>query len=253
MVEIRDLSAGYGKREILRGVSLSMRPGTVTTLLGSNGCGKSTLLKTMLGTADIFGGDILLDGESVRQMSATALAQKMAYLPQSKNTPDITVRTLVLHGRFPYLSYPRRYRWEDYAFADAALRQMGIEDLAEERLQVLSGGQRQKVYIAMALAQQAGLIMMDEPTTYLDIGQQFRFGRLARELAQQGKTVLLVLHDLPLALQISDALAVLEDGKIGFAGAPAGIMDSDVLQRVFGVRLAVREEEGQRQYFCIPQ
>lgn len=253
MVEIRDLSAGYGKREILRGVSLSMRPGTVTTLLGSNGCGKSTLLKTMLGTADIFGGDILLDGESVRQMSATALAQKMAYLPQSKNTPDITVRTLVLHGRFPYLSYPRRYRREDYAFADAALRQMGIEDLAEERLQVLSGGQRQKVYIAMALAQQAGLIMMDEPTTYLDIGQQFRFGRLARELAQQGKTVLLVLHDLPLALQISDALAVLEEGKLGFVGAPAGIMDSDVLQRVFGVRLAVREEEGQRQYFCIPQ
>lgn len=253
MVEIRDLSAGYGKREILRGVSLSMRPGTVTTLLGSNGCGKSTLLKTMLGTADIFGGDILLDGESVRQMSATALAQKMAYLPQSKNTPDITVGTLVLHGRFPYLSYPRRYRREDYAFADAALRQMGIEDLAEEPLQVLSGGQRQKVYIAMALAQQAGLIMMDEPTTYLDIGQQFRFARLARELAQQGKTVLLVLHDLPLALQISDTLAVLEEGKLGFVGAPAKIMDSDVLQRVFGVRLAVREEEGQRQYFCIPQ
>ena len=250
MVEIRDLSAGYGKREILRGVSLSMRPGTVTTLLGSNGCGKSTLLKAMLGTADIFGGDILLDGESTRQMSATALAQKMAYLPQSKNTPDITVGTLVLHGRFPYLSYPRRYRREDYAFADAALRQMGIEDLAEERLQVLSGGQRQKVYIAMA---QAGLIMMDEPTTYLDIGQQFRFGRLARELAQQGKTVLLVLHDLPLALQISDTLAVLEEGKLGFMGAPAKIMDSDVLQRVFGVRLAVREEEGQRQYFCIPQ
>lgn len=253
MVEIRDLSAGYGKREILRGVSLSMRPGTVTTLLGSNGCGKSTLLKAMLGTADIFGGDILLDGESARQMSATALAQKMAYLPQSKNTPDITVGTLVLHGRFPYLSYPRRYRREDYAFADAALRQMGIEDLAEERLQVLSGGQRQKVYIAMALAQQAGLIMMDEPTTYLDIGQQFRFARLARELAQQGKTLLLVLHDLPLALQISDTLAVLEEGKLGFVGAPAGIMDSDVLQRVFGVRLAVREEEGQRQYFCIPQ
>ena len=253
MVEIRDLSAGYGKREILRGVSLSMRPGTVTTLLGSNGCGKSTLLKAMLGTADIFGGDILLDGESARQMSATALAQKMAYLPQSKNTPDITVGTLVLHGRFPYLSYPRRYRREDYAFADAALRQMGIEDLAEERLQVLSGGQRQKVYIAMALAQQAGLIMMDEPTTYLDIGQQFRFGRLARELAQQGKTVLLVLHDLPLALQISDTLAVLEEGKLGFVGAPAKIMDSDVLQRVFGVQVAVREEEGQRQYFCIPQ
>lgn len=253
MVEIRDLSAGYGKREILRGVSLSMRPGTVTTLLGSNGCGKSTLLKAMLGTADIFGGDILLDGKSARQMSATALAQKMAYLPQSKNTPDITVGTLVLHGRFPYLSYPRRYRREDYAFADAALRQMGIEDLAEERLQVLSGGQRQKVYIAMALAQQAGLIMMDEPTTYLDIGQQFRFARLARELAQQGKTLLLVLHDLPLALQISDTLAVLEEGKLGFVGAPAKIMDSDVLQRVFGVRLAVREEEGQRQYFCIPQ
>lgn len=253
MVEIRDLSAGYGKREILRGVSLSMRPGTVTTLLGSNGCGKSTLLKAMLGTADIFGGDILLNGESARQMSATALAQKMAYLPQSKNTPDITVGTLVLHGRFPYLSYPRRYRREDYAFADAALRQMGIEDLAEERLQVLSGGQRQKVYIAMALAQQAGLIMMDEPTTYLDIGQQFRFARLARELAQQGKTLLLVLHDLPLALQISDTLAVLEEGKLGFVGAPAKIMDSDVLQRVFGVRLAVREEEGQRQYFCIPQ
>lgn len=253
MVELRDLSAGYGKREILHGVSLSMRPGTVTTLLGSNGCGKSTLLKAMLGTADIFGGDILLDGESARQMRAAALAQKMAYLPQSKNTPDITVGTLVLHGRFPYLSYPRRYRREDYAFADAAMRQMGIEDLAGERLQVLSGGQRQKVYIAMALAQQAGLIMMDEPTTYLDIGQQFRFARLARELAQQGKTLLLVLHDLPLALQISDTLAVLEEGKIGFLGAPAKIMDSDVLQRVFGVRLAVREEEGQRQYFCIPR
>ena len=251
MIELQAVRSGYGKREILHGITLKAEPGTVLTLIGHNGCGKSTVLQTMLGMLPLTGGDVLLNGRSIRGAAPSEIAKTAAYLPQIHQGGDITAGRLVLHGRFPHLRYPRRYRAEDYTIAQAALERMGIADLAQVSLNALSGGQRQKVYIAMALAQDAPIIVMDEPTTFLDIGQQFRFARIVRELSQQeGKTIVLVLHDLLLALALSDQIAALENGTLMQCGAPETFLETDVFQRLYGVTVrSVDTPHGRRYYY----
>ena len=235
MLETVNLHAGYGKEEILHGASLECPSGKITTLIGANGCGKSTLLKTVLGMLPVTGGEIIADGVSTQTLSPSESAKRIAYVAQGKNIPDITVGRMVLHGRFPYLSYPRRYAKADFEAAQNAMEQMGISQLADKLMSELSGGMRQKVYIAMALCQQADIILMDEPTTYLDIGQQLKLADSVRQLAESGKTVLLVLHDILLALKISDRIAVMENGVISQTGTPEEILASDILSKIYGV------------------
>ena len=153
MIELQHLSAGYGNRLVLNDISLTFADGEITTLLGPNGCGKSTLLRTIAGLQPPQGGQILVDNTFLAHLTSRQTAQKITYLPQSRNIPNITAERMVLHGRFPYLSYPRRYRAVDRQIARKALVWMGIESLADSSVQQLSGGQRQKVYLAMALAQ----------------------------------------------------------------------------------------------------
>ena len=248
MLEARNLSAGYPGRAVLAGVSLAARPGRVLALLGPNGCGKSTLLRTMAGLLPPLGGEVLLDGR--RDYSPRQAAQRVAYLPQSRTAPNITVRRLVLHGRFPYLSYPRRYGREDYAAVDRALAAADALDLADRPLPELSGGQRQKAYLAMALAQETEAILMDEPTTFLDIRHQLEVLALVRRLAEEGRGVVLVLHDLCLALTAADDVAVLGEGRLLALGGPEAVYQSKVLERVMGVRLDRSEGPGGRRYFC---
>ena len=174
----------------------------------------------------------------------------MAYLAQSRQVPDITVERLVLHGRFPYLGYPRRYRKEDYAIADAAMKTLGVAELADELVQNLSGGQRQKVYIAMALVQDTPVILLDEPTTYLDISHQLQLMQQARMLAAQGKTVVMIIHDLPHAFQTADHMILMRDGKIVADGTPEQIYASGMISSVFGVRLCRTGTEGGWRYYC---
>ncbi|MDE7297523.1 MAG: ABC transporter ATP-binding protein [Lachnospiraceae bacterium] len=249
MVEIENISAGYGKCEVLHGVSLRLPAGQITTLIGANGSGKSTLLKALLGFIPFTGGDIRIGGVPVRELSRAELAKRIAYLPQGKNVPDTTAGRMVLHGRFPYLSYPRKYRAQDIAIARDAMEQLGISELSEKPMAELSGGMRQKVYIAMALAQQASVIVMDEPTTYLDIGQQVKFANLVRQLSQNGKTLLLVLHDLPLAFKISDRVAALADGRIVGCGSTGEILASGVAEELYGVAVSSVSTEAGVQYF----
>lgn len=250
MIEVKEVSAGYGKREILHGVNLRAEDGKITTLIGSNGSGKSTLLKTLLGLIPVNGGDIILDGIPVRGMSRAEIARQIAYLPQGKNVPDITAGRMVLHGRFPYLSYPRRYRESDVRIAGDAMKQMDIQELAERQMAELSGGTRQKVYLAMALAQQAPAIVMDEPTTYLDIGQQLKFMGMIKELSENGKTIVLVLHDILLALKISDRIAALQEGRIVRCGTPEEILGSGIIKELYGVTVGtVRTETGIQYYY----
>lgn len=247
-ISLRSVSAGYGKDEILHDVSLLVPRGKITTLAGSNGSGKSTLLKAILGFIP-FRGDILIEGVPVRDMGQADRARRVAYLPQSKNIPDISAGRMVLHGRFPYLRYPRRYREQDIEAARDAMRRMGILALSDKQMAALSGGMRQKVYIAMALAQQSPVIIMDEPTTYLDIGQQVLFARLAEQLARDGKTVLLVLHDISLALKISDQIVVLQEGRIVGSGTPEEVLRSGVLTKIYGVEIrSVRTDKGVQYY-----
>ena len=250
MLELKKLSAGYPGRDVLRNVDLNFTPGRVTVLLGPNGCGKSTLLRAACGLLPVSGGEVLLDGIPLTDYRPQQIAQKIAYLPQSRSVPNITARRMVLHGRFPYLSYPRRYRREDYEAADRALEQVDALEIADRSVAELSGGQRQKVYLAMALAQDTETILMDEPTTYLDIRHQMEVMALARTLAQQGKAVVLVLHDLCLAMEIADEIVVLWDGRLQQAGTPEEVFASGVLNRVMGIALSrTRTEEGWR-YFC---
>lgn len=248
MLEARNLSAGYPGRAVLAGVSLAARPGRVLALLGPNGCGKSTLLRTMAGLLPPLGGEVLLNGR--RDYSPRQAAQRVAYLPQSRTAPNITVRRLVLHGRFPYLSYPRRYGREDYEAVDRALAAADALDLADRPLPELSGGQRQKAYLAMALAQETEAILMDEPTTFLDIRHQLEVLALVRRLAEEGRGVVLALHDLCLALTAADDVAVLGEGRLLALGGPEAIYQSKVLERVMGVRLDRSEGPGGRRYFC---
>ena len=186
MLEIHDLCGGYGQKTVLRDVSFSAPAGRITAILGPNGCGKSTLLKMICGILPAASGIVSLDGQDLQKLPASQIAQKAAYLAQNRQIPDITVGRLVLHGRFPYLSYPRRYRREDYRVAEKVMEQMQIQDLAETHLSQLSGGQQQKAYIAMALAQDTGVILLDEPTTYLDVAYQLQLLRQAKDLAKSG-------------------------------------------------------------------
>ena len=250
MIELRDVSVGYSGRPVLRQVSMAFPPGQVTALLGPNGSGKSTLIKTALGLLPRQGGEILYDGVDLGHLTPRQVARKAAYLAQSREVPSITARRMVLHGRFPYLGYPRRYRAEDYEAAAKALEWAGAADLADRSVRELSGGQRQKVYLAMALAQDTETVFMDEPTTYLDVRHQLEVMSVSRRLADMGRAVVLVLHDLSLALRAADRLAVLADGALCQVGTPEEIFTGGELDRAFGVTVQrVRTENGWL-YYC---
>lgn len=250
MLEIKELTAGYPGKTVLKDLSLSIPQGQVTVLLGPNGCGKTTLLKALCGILPAQKGQVLLDGEDLTALPSRALARRVAYLSQSRQVPDITAFRLVLHGRFPYLSYPRRYRKEDFAVARQAMEQMGISHLADTLLENLSGGQRQKVYIAMALAQNTPVVLLDEPTTYLDISHQLQLLSQARALAAQGKTVVMILHDLPHAFQSAHRLILMQEGRIRAQGTPEALWAGEEVEAVFGVKLhRVQTESGWR-YYC---
>ena len=250
MIELKNLRAGYPGRPVLEGIDLEFRPGEVLAILGPNGCGKSTLLRTANGLLPRDGGEVLVDGVPLEELSAKEVAKKVAYLPQSRTTPNITAGRMVLHGRFPYLSYPRRYRREDHEMVKRALAWVGASGLASRPLAELSGGQRQKVYLAMALAQDTAAILMDEPTTYLDVACQLEVMALARRLAEEGRAVVMVLHDLTLALRYAHRTALLWEGRVRQTGTPEELYAGEALEQVMGVRLGrVKTEEGGRYYY----
>ncbi len=252
MIEFRNVCAGYYSTEVLHHITVTLERGKVTVIVGPNGCGKSTLLKSLIRLNPHSSGDILVNGMNIEQYHSKRLAKEIAYLPQNRNVPEITVLKMVLHGRFPYLSYPRRYKKEDVEKAREALHWAGIEDLAEKNMSSLSGGTRQKVYIAMAIAQDTPVILMDEPTSFLDISHQLRLMELAKELARKGKAVVLVLHDLSLAMRIADVMVVMKEGKILQIGSPKEIYQSDVLQKAFDVKtIQVSTENGIQYLFTL--
>ena len=250
MIELQGLCVGYPGQAVLENVTLSFQPGQVLILLGPNGCGKSTLLRTAMGLQPKTGGQVLLDGVPLEKRSAREIARKAAYLAQSRTVPNITARRMVLHGRFPYLTFPRRYRPQDHEAARRALEWADASDVADRPMQELSGGQRQKVYLAMALAQDTETILMDEPTTYLDVDHQLDVMDVARRLAGQGKAVVVVLHDLCLAMRSADEIAVLSEGRLAALGTPEAVYASGILDKVFAIKLGRMETETGFQYYC---
>ena len=236
MLELQHVSVGYST-PILQDITFAAEPGKLTALVGRNGCGKTTLLRAMARQQPLQTGSILLDGRSLQRYERKELARSLSFLPQVRTTPEITVRSLVEHGRFPYLGFSRRMAPQDHAAVALAMEQAGVSAWSETYLRELSGGQRQRVYLAMALAQGGQTLLLDEPMTYLDEAAQFRLLELLRSLAAQGKTIVLVLHDLAQALQYCDAIAVLHQEHLAAFDAPAALYAQRTLDDVFGVTL----------------
>lgn len=249
MIELHQVSAGYGKHQVLQDLSVAFEQGNITGIIGVNGSGKSTLLKTILGMVPNTWGGVTVEGKPILEMPRNEIARKIAYLSQEKTTPDMTVEQLVLHGRFPHLSYPRRYSAKDREIAAYAMEQTGVSQYAKKALQTLSGGMRQRAYIAMALAQDTEIVLLDEPTTFLDIAHQLQMMDLAKALAAKGKTVVLVLHDLTLALEYTDGLVVMKDGRVVSSGTAENVYQSGCFREVFGVDLGRMQVDGKQKYF----
>lgn len=252
MIELVHASSGYRGNVKLRDVSAKIPRGEITSIIGPNGCGKSTLLRMICGLNRIYGGEVLVDGRGIETYDSGELAKLVSYLPQSRNVPNIRVDSLVLHGRFPYMGYPRRYRTEDREKAREALAWVGALPLADRMVAELSGGERQKVYIAMLLAQGTEVVLMDEPTSYLDISRKFEVIRMAQKMKAEGKTVVLVLHDLELALSWSDHVMLMENGALREWGSPEQVVNSGALAQVFGVNVKKLELEQGFQYVFSP-
>lgn len=237
MIEIKNVSTGYEGKAVISNVNITFEKGKITVLVGPNGCGKSTLLKSIVGIVPYTAGDILINGISTQKMTQKQLAKTTAYLAQNKKAPDISVRKMVLHGRFAHLGYPRKYNAKDMEITQKAIRWAELEEKSEMLVSKLSGGIQQKVYLAMAIAQDTDAILLDEPTTYLDVAHQFRLMDMVKNLAAEGKTVVMVLHDLTQAMQIADKMIVMKEGQVLSCGTPEEIYRDRSLEKAFGVKI----------------
>ncbi len=244
MVTVSGLNVSYGNEEVLHDINASFPEGKISMIIGPNGCGKSTLLKTLMRLIPYRSGSISVNGNDLSSFSPKDLAKQIAYLPQSRNIPDITVARMVMHGRFPYLGYPRTYSKEDHHLVRQALEELGIAHLSAKKMEQLSGGQRQKVYLAMAMVQQTDIILMDEPTTYLDIRNQFEMLDYAKKLAEQKKTVIMILHDFDEVFQYADQILLMENGSVCMAGEAKTVMQSAAIEKVFDVKPVIYEIDG---------
>ena len=250
LLSAKGISSCYNGREVLHKVSADINGGKVTAIIGPNGSGKSTLLKTLIGIVPKKEGEIFSEGKSTDSMSSLEIARRIAYLPQMKSVPDLTVRTMVLHGRFSHVSYPRHYRKEDLKSVEKAMEITGITEYAEKNVSSLSGGTVQLVFLAMALAQSSPVILMDEPTSFLDISHQIKLMKLCRGIVSEGRAVAAVLHDIPLALKYADNMIVMSNGKIVLYGTTSDVYKSGVLNRVFNVEVKEAAAETGIIYYC---
>lgn len=249
-----NITVEYGKKRILSGLTMEIPRGGVATLIGQNGCGKSTLLKTVSRAVRPKTGRVVFDDKPLDSYAPRRRAQKIAYLAQiHASPPDIDVRTLVSYGRYPYEKMGRRWTAEDAEIVDRALAMTGLAALQDRPLSTLSGGERQRAWIAMNVAQEPEVMILDEPTTYLDIGYQVEVLELVRRLNRElGATVLMVLHDLNLAARYSDCLYAVRDGRLYASGTPETVMTRENLRALFGIEARIFRDEEHGCPFFIP-
>ena len=238
-LKVENLNVSIAQQPILQDLSLDFAAGRRTAIVGPNGAGKSTLLRAVAGLNHDYTGSICLDGQEIRQLARQHMARKLAILPQGAAAPpDTTVGQLVDYGRFPYRSW---FRTSD-AKADReavtwAMQVTKVTEYRDRQVQSLSGGERQRAFLAMALAQQPETLLLDEPTTYLDIAHQLEVMKIVTTINETyGMTVIMVLHDINHALQYADEIAVLKDKHIVAQGAPETVLTVEMLAQVFGVR-----------------
>ena len=241
VLEASRLDAGYGARRIVHGVDLTIPTGKITVIIGANACGKSTTLKTLARVLAPLGGRVMLDGTDLSAMPSRGLARSLGLLPQQPIAPEgIAVADLVERGRHPHLGLLRPASARDRRIVEEALVATRTADLADRPVDELSGGQRQRVWIAMALAQRTDVLLLDEPTTFLDLANQIEVLDLLKDLNDaRGTTIAIVLHDINLAARYADHVIAMKDGRIVASGAPARIIDADLIREVFGLESRV--------------
>lgn len=250
----KGIDIAYGQRRIIERLDLAIPERCFTALIGPNGSGKSTLLRTFAGLMKPSGGSILLDGKDLNGLSPRDVARKVGVLLQGPIAPEgLTVGDLVRQGRYPHRSLFSRWSAQDQEACDEALMLTGTTDLSDRALDSLSGGQRQRAWIAMTLAQQGEAILLDEPTTYLDLEHQVELMNLITTLvSRHGKTVVAVLHDINQAARYAQHIVILHDGRVTAAGTPDMVISSQTIADVFKVKTVVIRDPVAGTPLCIP-
>ena len=239
----KGVTVGYGGRIVIDELDVAIPPGVITTVIGPNGCGKSTLLRTLSRLLKPTRGTVVLDGDDIVKLRTRDVAKKLGLLPQAPVAPEgLTVSDLVARGRHPHQSWLRQWSSDDVAVVERALAMTGVSDLADRPVDSLSGGQRQRVWISMTLAQGTDLLLLDEPTTYLDLAHAIDVLDLVDDLHESGCTVVMVLHDLNLATRYSDNLVVMREGAILAQGHPRDVITAELLHEAFGLRAKVIDD-----------
>ena len=238
------LTLAYGERVVVRDLSLEVPPGKVSVVIGPNACGKSTLLRALGRLLRPRSGRVLLDGQDLHSLPTRSVARRLAVLPQAPNAPGgLTVAELVARGRSPHQTWWRQWDAGDRDVVRRALRRTDTLELADRPVAELSGGQRQRAWIAMVLAQDSDLLLLDEPTTYLDVAHQVEVLDLVRSLnREEGRTVVAVLHDLNQAVRYADHLVVMREGRVVAQGDPADVVTAALVADVFSLAAVVVDD-----------
>ncbi|MGG0789714.1 ABC transporter ATP-binding protein [Peribacillus simplex] len=253
-INTQSLSLGYGDKLIINDMNIEIPKGEITVFIGANGCGKSTLLRSVARLLKPQSGSVLLEGKAISTMSSKDVARKMAILPQSPVAPEgLTVFQLVKQGRYPYQSWLKQWSSVDEEKVQKAIEATNLTDLKDQAVDELSGGQKQRAWIAMTLAQDTDVILLDEPTTYLDMTHQIEILDLLFDLNEfENRTIVMVLHDLNLACRYADNLVALKDGAIHAQGRPEDIITPELVQHVFSMECQISFDPIFGSPMCVP-
>lgn len=246
MITGKNIVIGYEKNIIINDLDIEIKKGEIFTILGTNGCGKSTLLKAISKVIPYKDGIITLENEIIYDINSKEFAKKLAFVSQNNEIPeDINVEDFIKYGRTPHKKWYEILNKEDREIVEWAMKICKIEKFAKRKVMSLSGGERQKVWIAMALAQKTSVLLLDEPTTYLDICHQYEIMELIRELNKKlGITIVMVLHDLNQASQYSDRVLVLRDGKKYIEGEVKIVLTKELVREIYRVESEVEYYNG---------
>ena len=240
VIEVKDLKAGYEKKNILTNVSFSIGQGEMVGIIGANGAGKSTLLKTLRGLLPIQGGLISLFDQDITSIDEKTFAKQVAYLQQHVEVPfEYTGKEIVIAGRYPYMKWWESETSEDEKIVKDCMEYTGVSDFSDKPVSELSGGQWQRILLAKVLAQKTPVLFLDEPTTGLDIVYQEEMFRFCKALSEKGKTVLMVVHELNLAYKFCSRLLLVGDGKILADGAPKTVLTEENLEKAYKTPLNI--------------